>query len=128
MNEIESCKLSNREYADTLEKLIPEIEDSIELYSYEQSALHSALLALQEKAEREKGCEYCKGKSYRDRKLIPACYSHTPAEIVIDTDNALYISNEAIDISINTIKINYCPMCGRKLTDHIGEANGMEEK
>ena len=85
--------------------------------------------ALQEKLEREnpqEDCKYCNGKSYHDRELIQLHQSHDFAEIVIDSDNALYISNEDIDLSINTAEISYCPMCGRKLTKHIGEANNAE--
>ncbi|WP_195201334.1 hypothetical protein [Faecalispora jeddahensis] len=79
-----------------------------------------AIAAIQEKQEREKGCEFCSGNDWRDRKNIPLQGSHTQAEIVIDTDNSIYVSNMDDDISINTVEIKFCPMCGRKLSENNG--------
>lgn len=93
--------LSNKQYADVFEKLIPEIEVCMNLYLYEQSALHSALLALQEKAERETGCKYCNDHSFKQTGAY------------IDSEP----NSEILGIS------HYCMSCGKKLTDHIGEAN-----
>lgn len=68
-----------------------------------------AIQALQEKAEREKGCEYCK-----DEKSMPTGNKNT----------GFYLAGEALtytaqaaaddDFEDNTF-VNYCPMCGRKL-------------
>lgn len=73
-------------------------------------------LQLEEKQQREQGCEYCSGNNYRDRKKIPQMNTGTTAEIIIDSDNTIYVSNMDEDISISTIEINYCPMCGRRLS------------
>lgn len=73
-------------------------------------AFETAIQALQEKAERDKGCEYCK-----DEKSMPTGNKNT----------GFYLAGEALtytaqaaaddDFEDNTF-VNYCPMCGRKLT------------
>lgn len=54
-----------------------------------------------------KKCEYCHGKKYR--KMIQT--DGTEA-LGIEPDNTLGILPEFVKA-----KINYCPMCGRKLND-----------
>jgi len=87
-----------------------------------ETARDLAIQALREKAEREKGCIYC-----RERKPILDELGDLQID---DTDCTLWFTSqvEADDIYEEHTKINYCPMCGRKLSDHIGEANNMEEK
>ena len=87
----------------------------IEYFSREE--INMVLQALQEKAERDKGCEYCK-----ERKPILDELGDLQID---DTDCTLWFTSqvEADDIYEDHTKINYCPMCGRKLSDHIGEAN-----
>lgn len=63
---------------------------------------------LQEKAEREKGCEYC-----NEYKSISSCF----------TEYSLEISNGEISIWNGlrceaSFLINYCPHCGRKLGEN----------
>ena len=82
----------------------------------ETKAMKIAVQALQEKLERENGCA--------------CCNNHVPVK-----DFAKEYSIEVDDVEVSlwedlkclaTIKINYCPMCGRRL-EHIGEATNMVE-
>ncbi|MCB2294483.1 hypothetical protein LGK95_13285 [Clostridium algoriphilum] len=55
-----------------------------------------------------KGCTYCKdGKQLLGTTGGNQWY-------INDSKNEIHSDND--DISVQTIKINYCPMCGRKLT------------
>lgn len=81
-----------------------------------ETARDLAIQALQEKLERENGCA--------------CCNNHVPVK-----DFAKEYSIEVDDVEVSlwedlkclaTIKINYCPMCGRRL-EHIGEATNMVE-
>lgn len=66
-------------------------------------AIDTAIQSLQEKAEREKGCEYCnEGKWFEE-----------DGEGAFIKENYLTIKSYAEPDTI--ISINYCPMCGRKL-------------
>ena len=49
-------------------------------------------------------CEYCEGEVDFRKNLM--------GEIYIDGNN-----NLTDDIELEDVKINYCPMCGRKLED-----------
>jgi hypothetical protein len=71
-----------------------------------------ALQVLQEKAEREKGCEYCRN----EKKLLLT----ENTDIRIPTSRSIpqiSIEGETYDgYSFCTgFKIDFCPMCGRKL-------------
>ena len=64
-----------------------------------------ALAALREKAEREKGCEYCRGN----------------VKELVDGDTTIFINHEDkvfyADWSGNDyLDWKHCPMCGRRLT------------
>ena len=70
-----------------------------------------AISALQEKEDRERGCEYC-----NDCESIYHCSS----EINDSMDEDVYISGNCIIVDIGChsyglVKINFCPMCGRRL-------------
>ncbi|MBU3215437.1 hypothetical protein LL033_02770 [Clostridium estertheticum] len=55
-----------------------------------------------------KGCTYCKeGKQLLDTTGDNSWY-------IDESKNEIRLDKE--DISVQTIKIYYCPMCGRKLT------------
>lgn len=96
-----------------IEKAIQEFEDNAFHNSLKptisEESKANALKALQEKAEREKGCEYCE-----DEKSMPTGNKNT----------GFYLAGEALtytaqaaaddDFEDNTF-VNYCPMCGRKL-------------
>ena len=85
------------------------------------------LQALQEKLEREKGCEYCKGfylENASGRKFYKA-FPHTSnywttlddvtVGMVHDKDGYfLHFENESGERMFD-VKISDCPMCGRKL-------------
>jgi len=95
----------------------------IEYFSREE--INMVLQALQEKEERDKGCEYCKGDLEGCTKPLPKKFgSHDM--FVADGKGELKLFETKY--KNNTAYINYCPMCGRKLSDHIGEANGKEEE
>ena len=90
------------------------MEDMIidRLGAYEDTGLtpEEIMVMQKEKLERDKGCEYCCGKHYTERKSI----ADKNIEVLIDTDNTLYVY--ANSLMVNP-KINYCPMCGRKLVE-----------
>ena len=95
-----------QEFEDNLyhESLKPTISDKSKII---------ALKALQEKAEREKGCPFC-------------CYTEYPDKTLYPKDGYLFYAGYSKQIApddfheeeIEDIKI--CPMCGRRL----GESNG----
>ena len=71
-----------------------------------------AIQALQEKAERDKGCEYC-----NDYAVEGACDSD--GTMRVDKGDAhclpyIAVNNETYGTS-DLFDINYCPMCGRNL-------------
>ena len=85
-------------------------------------AFETAIQALQEKAERDKGCEYCNGKRNE--------YQHTiDTKLSINTfEKARVLETECNRCppyanccmknipSRSVFLINFCPNCGRKLT------------
>lgn len=85
------------------------------------------LQALQEKAEREKGCEFCKNEEHRNdsERIFYKEFPHdlnlstslSDAHLQIAFDNksgwVLHFENE-YDRMFDD-KITHCPMCGRKL-------------
>ena len=76
----------------------------------ERHAANLAIQALKEKAEREKGCEYC--NAYKNIATID--YGETQIIVDLNGDNIRIFDNETPGICENN-KIKYCPMCGRKL-------------
>lgn len=74
----------------------------------EDSALYVelALSALREKAEREKGCEFCKKFDFSEAsaKVEKGKFAH----IHLVCGNTRYPKEE---------QFNFCPMCGRKLKE-----------
>ena len=81
------------------------------LTSYKYSPLaisHSidlAIQALQEKLERDKGCEYCTGNIDSRTYLVKEDGEYA----YIDKKNRLTVND------VCEKQLNYCPMCGRKL-------------
>lgn len=76
-----------------------------------QEACAHAISALKEREERSKGCEFCDGteRSMMFRKGECAAMS-----------DEVYVSGDAIIIdygckAYDTVKIGFCPMCGRPL-------------
>ena len=72
-----------------------------------------AIQALQEKAERDKGCKYCNSGTVEG-----ACDSDGMMRIDKGNEHCLpyiAVNNETYGTS-DLFDINYCPMCGRKLT------------
>ncbi len=51
MNKLKKCPFSRLEIADTLDKLIPLIEDNMKLLAYELSSLHGASAELRKRAD-----------------------------------------------------------------------------
>ena len=67
--------------------------------------------ALQERIDREKGCEYCK-----ESKDI----YQVKSELHDSMNEDVYVSGDALVVDIGchsygTAEIRFCPMCGRKL-------------
>lgn len=77
----------------------------ISITESERNAVNLAIQALQEKAEREKGCEYC-----NNHKPLTSLYTEYSVEV---DDKELSVWNGLR--CEEHFKINYCPMCGRKL-------------
>lgn len=63
-------------------------------------AMKMAISALREQEERSKGCEYC-----ARRKSLP----------IRNDLGHLWIENGKLNNLYDECKINFCPMCGRKL-------------
>ena len=90
----------------TKEKAIRHFERYIndDCYTIEhRDACRMAISALREQEERERGCEYC-----NDCKSI------------CNQDEDIHISGNILRIDIgcyaySSVKINFCPMCGRRL-------------
>ena len=65
-----------------------------------------AFEALEEKTEREKGCDYCKlGKSINGERDV----------CIIKVNKKTLLLKYSDDFYSTDVEINYCPMCGRKL-------------
>ena len=69
--------------------------------------------ALQEKAEREKGCEYCDFSSGD----VGALFDGEDEFFLVTGDNEYFIATDGKGIFRET-KIKFCPMCGRRLEDN----------
>lgn len=95
--------------------------------------IKQAIQALQEKAERDKGCEYC-----RNVEHVNGHYRNFYKAFPHDNDDKVFTTLDYADLSIAhdkksgwvlhyesengdkmfDIKINACPMCGRKLNSN----------
>lgn len=78
-----------------------------------QEACYMAVAALREQEQREQGCEYCDGT---EKDLY---YQDGACAQMIDL---VYISGNRIECDFGckawgAFEINFCPMCGRKLTE-----------
>lgn len=76
-----------------------------------KEACDIAISALQEREERARGCEFCDGTERSMLFRKGACDS---------MNDDVYISGDAIIIdygckAYDTVKIRFCPMCGRPL-------------
>ena len=78
--------------------------ESDSLYRRYKEMAEAALSVLQEREERSKGCEYCNG-DVDERPFLDS------EDLYISEDGWLTLSDEDHDFC----KINFCPMCGRKL-------------
>ena len=75
------------------------------------SSAETALTALREKAEREKGCEYCGQVS----KSIDNGEDGNSRAILYLSANNKHIHYMDAKGKLAIFDINYCPMCGREL-------------
>lgn len=78
---------------------------------YMMAAIDLAISALQEREKRSKGCEFCDGT---ERSMM-----FRKGECAAMNDE-VYVSGDAIIIdygckAYDTVKIGFCPMCGRPL-------------
>lgn len=74
-------------------------------------AFDKAISALREREDRNSGCEFCDGSERSMLFRIGACAA---------MNDEVYVSGDAIIIDFgckayDTVKIGFCPMCGRKL-------------
>ena len=77
-----------------------------------RESVELALSALREQAERNKGCEYCAG--YEAEFMLPVIEMSENTANSLDVDgNFAYIHCHCGRHTVG--KINYCPMCGRRL-------------
>lgn len=63
-------------------------------------------------------CKYCEGK-YKDKE--PLMYKNN-SDYVIKINSCNYLEENRVGgqkESIYGIKLNYCPMCGKKLGDYV---------
>ena len=87
--------------------LIGDVQNGNELGTMNYKAIDKAIQALQEKAEREKGCEYC-----NNHRPLLALYTECSIE-VDDRELSVWQGLKCEE----TFKISFCPMCGRKLVE-----------
>ena len=84
--------------------------EEIALYGEEYNM---AIQALQEKAEREKGCECCKVPG---KYLATIDYDGAETRLFFDVvGNSLRVFDEEMPGLCDSFSIKFCPMCGRKL-------------
>ena len=77
-----------------------------------RESVELALSALREQVEREKGCLYCAG--YEAEFMLPVIEMSENTANSLDIDgNFAYIHCHCGRHTVG--KINYCPMCGRRL-------------
>jgi hypothetical protein len=99
-----------------IETAIAEIANS-GLYGNQvhQKTLELSLKALQEKQEREKGCEYCDFSSGDVGSTFPGPDNFQ----LIRSDDGVSITTDGFG-HFRTTKIKICPMCGRELGENDG--------
>lgn len=83
--------------------------DSDDIWERDIEALNIAKVSLQEQAEREKGCEYCK-----DNYDLEIRKPYEAPSLYIDGNELIATRYDEAD---SVAEINYCPMCGRKLVE-----------
>ncbi len=90
-----------------------------------------AIQSLQEKLEREKGCECC---NFSSSDVGSSINNVGDDFILIKSDDGVSMATDGKHFSL--LKIKFCPMCGRRLNndvvnvnkiDYIGEATNMVE-
>ena len=93
---------------------------------YQQEAVVLAIEALREKAEREKGCEYCNPNPYGHgegiKQLITQKFNDKAHIHTFVSGNGLHTIAYPSPQDTNLAKtysqckiINYCPVCGKRL-------------
>lgn len=115
MNYIETAIEITQRQIEELKSTLPTLvtQEYYDSFNLAIEVKQKAIQALQEKAEREKGCEYCNSGTVEG-----ACDSDGTMRVDKgDTHCLPYIAvnNETYGTS-DLFDINYCPMCGRKLT------------
>ena len=108
MNNIEEAiQLTNRQI-DELENQLKTLEtkEYVDAFNLAIDVKKLSVEALQEKLEREKGCDYCKNISKQLKGHKGFGYAVLFEQITID---------EIVEINID---VDYCPHCGRKLGEN----------
>jgi rRNA maturation endonuclease Nob1 len=109
----------------TTEEAIKYLERMLFTQDFSPSTLRAkavntmAIEALREKAERSKGCEYCKTPFKTMLKFDLGIYGNgDTAELYVETDgqNIRAYDNDPRNPQIESSPINFCPICGRKLS------------
>ena len=129
MNDIEEAiEVTNRQINELKSELKTlETQEYIDSFNLAIKVKELSVEALQEKAEREKGCECCNSNLRKNgtnninnyiegSRLTMKFTNYEHCQITSDFND--YYVKETDET--HSIKINYCPMCGRKL----GEENG----
>lgn len=102
-----------------IERAISEIKHS-GLYGNQvhQETMELALQALQEKAEREKGCGHCKTHDDFQADMIVFENGNEKVEVQLCFGmlEIIHKRDEEVIYHVDT-EINFCPMCGRKLVE-----------
>ena len=94
---IETLALMSEEYHESVARGKPKHYDT--LWQAKADACDISIQTLREKAEREKGCAWCKG-------------DWTDNFTVIDDDFGVRLTNR---------HVKFCPMCGKKLESEAGK-------
>ena len=114
MTDIETAIEITQRQIEELKSNLPTLvtQEYYDSFNLANEVKQKAIQALQEKAERDKGCEYCNNGTAEY-----ACDSDGMMRIDKGNEHCLpyiAVNNDTYGTS-DLFDINYCPMCGRKL-------------
>ena len=123
MNDIETAIEITQRQIEELKSNLPTLvtQEYYDSFNLAIEVKQKAIQALQEKAEREKGCEYCNGKrsEYQHTVNTKLSINTIGKARTLETDSSVcppYANCCMKNIPARSaFIINFCPNCGRKL-------------
>nr|DAK78459.1 MAG TPA: zinc-ribbon containing domain protein [Caudoviricetes sp.] len=96
-------------------KTLSKVEKAIKDFTKALNAFNTVCVkALQEKQEREKGCEYCDFSS----GAVGATFDGEDDFFMIEHADGVNLCSDGKEFTLT--KIKFCPMCGRKIGENDG--------